>query len=125
MTLIRTFCACGHGCRVLAALWPDCVIITVIAPATTTSFRPAHRRHRRWDRHAFAPARVAAAHGGDAELIVTLRHGNGGSSEVSLDTIAAAALLDACEAIDPAALTGQSWERVRDALAVSWNRFQQ
>jgi len=69
--------------------------------------------------------RVAAAHGGEAELIVTLRHANGGSSDVALDAIAAAALLDACEATDPARLTGQSWQRVRDALAVSWNRFQQ
>ena len=69
--------------------------------------------------------RVAAAHGGEAELIVTLEHLNGGSSDVTLDAIAAAALLDACAATDPAALTGQSWERVRDALAVSWNRFQQ
>ena len=69
--------------------------------------------------------RVAAAHGGEAELIVTLRHSNGGSSDVTLDAIAAAALLDSCDATDPATLTGQSWKRVRDALAVSWNRFQQ
>lgn len=68
--------------------------------------------------------RVAAAHDGEAELVVTLRHDNGGTSDVTLDRYAAAALLDACRATEPAALTGQSWERVRDALTVSWNRFQ-
>jgi hypothetical protein len=69
-------------------------------------------------------ARVAAAHGGHAELIVTLRHANGGSSDVTLDEIAAAALFDACAAEGPDDLTGQSWEKVRDALTVSWNRLQ-
>jgi hypothetical protein len=68
-------------------------------------------------------ARVAAAHGGQAELIVTLRHANGASSDVTLDENAAAALLDACGARLPDELTGQSWEKVRDALAVSWNRL--
>jgi hypothetical protein len=68
-------------------------------------------------------ARVAAAHGGHAELIVTLRHANGGSSDVTLDETAAAALFDACGARSPDDLTGQSWEMVRDALTVSWNRL--
>lgn len=67
--------------------------------------------------------RIAAAHDGTAELIVTLRHGNGGASEVVLDETAAAALLRDCGAATAEELTGQTWEKVRDALAVSWNRF--
>ena len=67
--------------------------------------------------------RVAAAHEGVAELVVTLRHGNGGTSEIALDQLAASALLKACEAAAPEQLTGHSWEKVKDALSVSWNRF--
>ena len=67
--------------------------------------------------------RVAAAHEGVAELVVTIRHSNGGTSEVALDRLAADALLQACDAIRPAQLTGHSWSKVREAMAVSWNRF--
>jgi len=70
-------------------------------------------------------ARVAAAHEGVAELVVTLRHGNGGTSEVALDHLAADALLAACAATAPEQLAGHSWSKVREALAVSWNRFNQ
>lgn len=68
-------------------------------------------------------ARVAAAHEGVAELVVILRHGNGGVSEVALDALAASALLESCAARVPEELAGHSWQKVRDALAVSWNRF--
>jgi len=67
--------------------------------------------------------RIAAAHEGVAELVVTLKHANGGTSEVALDHLAADALLKACEASAPEQLTGHSWNKVRDAMAVSWNRF--
>lgn len=67
--------------------------------------------------------RVAAGHDGSAELVVTLRHGNGGESAVTLDETAAAALFAACQVSEPDALTGHGWERVREALDVSWNRF--
>lgn len=67
--------------------------------------------------------RIAAAHEGVAELVVTLTHGNGGKSEVALDHLAADALLQSCAATTPEQLTGQSWSKVREALAVSWNRF--
>lgn len=67
--------------------------------------------------------RVAAAHDGVAELVVTLRHGNGGCSDVTLDQDAAAALFSACEATRPEELEGQGWERVREALCAGWNRF--
>lgn len=68
--------------------------------------------------------RVAAAHEGVAELVVSLRHANGGLSEVALDRIAAQALLAACNTTQPEALRGASWQHVRDALTVSYNRFQ-
>lgn len=66
---------------------------------------------------------IAAAHDGVAELVVTLRHGNGGESSVMLDETAAAALYSACQAGDANDLIGHSWEKVRQALDVSWNRF--
>ena len=68
-------------------------------------------------------ARVAAAHEGVAELVVTLAHEGGGSSEVALDQIATSALLTACNAIGPEGLIGAPWHKVRDALGASWNRF--
>jgi len=67
--------------------------------------------------------RIAAAHDGAAELVVTLRHTNGACSDVTLDEAAVAALFDACRVTTPDALTGHGWEKVRDALTVSWNRF--
>jgi hypothetical protein len=69
-------------------------------------------------------ARLAAAHEGIAELVITLRHDNGGISEVALDHLSATALLASCDATVPEQLNGHSWEKVRDALGVSWNRFQ-
>lgn len=68
--------------------------------------------------------RVGAAHDGDAELVVTLRHGNGGTSDVTLDHLAASALMKSCQASHPDELLGAGFEKVRDALAVSWNRYQ-
>lgn len=70
-----------------------------------------------------AGARVAAAHEGVAELVVTLAHAGGGRSEVALDQIATSALLAACNATAPEELIGAPWHKVRDALGVSWNRF--
>lgn len=70
-----------------------------------------------------ASARVAAAHEGVAELVVTLAHEGGGSSEIALDQLATSALLNACDATGPEELVGAPWQKVRDALSVSWNRF--
>jgi hypothetical protein len=67
--------------------------------------------------------RIAAAHDGTAELVVTLRHGNGGMSDVTLDEAASAALFNACGATHPEDLEGHGWERVKEALWVSSNRF--
>jgi hypothetical protein len=66
--------------------------------------------------------RIAAGHDGSAELVVTLRHGNGGRSDVTLDDLGAAALLQACGGATPEDLIGHGWEKVQQALAVSWNR---
>jgi len=68
-------------------------------------------------------ARIAAAHEGVAELVVTLTHEGGGRSEVALDQIATSALLTACNATGPEGLIGAPWHKVRDALSASWNRF--
>ncbi len=70
-----------------------------------------------------AHVRVAAAHEGVAELIVTLRHANGGLSDVAMDEIAADALMRQCAAKASDDLIGVGWDHVRDALAKSWNRF--
>ncbi len=66
---------------------------------------------------------LAAAHDGDAELILSLRFENGGESLVSLDEHAVRALMDAHGFDDPDALVGTGWEPVRDALAASSNRY--
>jgi len=70
-----------------------------------------------------AKVRIAAAHEGDAELIVTVAYDGGGSSEVPLDRHASDALLRSCEASGLEELIGQSWQQVRDALSVSYNRY--
>lgn len=67
---------------------------------------------------------VAAAHDGEAELVVTLRYDNGGRSRVALDESAARHLLQATGAIGPQSLIGQGWEHVRDALQASSARHQ-
>lgn len=66
---------------------------------------------------------IAAAHDGEAELVVTLLHENGGRSLVTLDEYAARSLLMACKANTPDGLIGADWEHVRDALVASSSRF--
>ena len=68
-------------------------------------------------------ARVIAAHDGIAELLVTIVYANGGTTEVTLDEKASDALLRECDAQDTEGLKGHSWEKVRDALTLSYNRF--
>ena len=72
---------------------------------------------------AISQVRIAAAHDGDAELVVELSHDNGGRSEIALDEFAARALLVSCGVSTPEGLIGASWEKVRDALVASSNRF--
>ena len=68
--------------------------------------------------------RIAAAHEGDAEMVVTLTHDNGGLSEVALDRYAVHALLQSSQAVDTDGLIGVGWEHVRDALSVAFNLYQ-
>jgi hypothetical protein len=67
--------------------------------------------------------RIAAAHDGDAELVVTLTHENGGHSLVTLDEYAARTLLASCAANTSDEIIGASWEHVRDALVASSDRY--
>lgn len=66
---------------------------------------------------------ITAGHDGSAELAVRLRYEDGAHHDVVLDEPAARALMSACEAQTVEDLKGQSWERVRDALSVAWNRY--
>ena len=68
--------------------------------------------------------RIAAAHEGIAELVVSIAYENGGITEVALDQIATSALMDSCNAISIDDVKGQSWVKVRDALQISYNRYQ-
>lgn len=70
-------------------------------------------------------ARIAAAHEGIAELIVIIEYDNGGTSEVALDQIASHALLQSCNADTLDDIKGEPWEKIRDALQVSYNRYRQ
>jgi hypothetical protein len=69
-------------------------------------------------------ARVVAAHDGVAELIVTIVYDNGGQTEVTLDATASDALMSSCSANTITELDGHSWQKVRDALSLSYNRYQ-
>jgi hypothetical protein len=68
--------------------------------------------------------RVSAAHEGIAELVVSIEYENGGTTEVALDQMATSALMDSCNASSIEDVKGQSWDKVRDALQVSYNRYQ-
>jgi hypothetical protein len=66
---------------------------------------------------------IAAAHDGEAELLVTLSFANGGKSLVTLDEFAVRTLLASTNAGSSDQLIGVSWDHVRDALIASSNRF--
>jgi hypothetical protein len=67
-------------------------------------------------------ARVAAAHEGIAEMVVTIEYDNGGKTDVALGHCAVDALLTSANAKTLEDLVGTSWEQVRNALSVSFNR---
>jgi hypothetical protein len=67
--------------------------------------------------------RLAAAHDGEAELMVSLRFPNGGLSSVALDSFAARHLLETVGASSTDGLIGVGWEHVRDALAAASARY--
>ncbi|MFT5562375.1 MAG: hypothetical protein ACJAYE_002014 [Candidatus Azotimanducaceae bacterium] len=68
-------------------------------------------------------AEVTAAHEGIAEMSVCIEFDNGGLTEVTLDAMAVDALMTSAGASSVEELHGVSWEQVRDALTVSYNRF--
>lgn len=68
-------------------------------------------------------ARVAAAHEGHAELVVNIRHSNGGSSEITLGAVAADLLMQSCNATSLEQLNGQSWQKVQAALVASHHPY--
>ena len=68
-------------------------------------------------------ARVAAAHEGVAEMIVTIEYSNGGLTDVALDSASVEALMKSTDATSLTELEGASWESVRDALSLAYNRF--
>ncbi len=65
--------------------------------------------------------RLAAAHEGVAEIVVSLTFDNGGRSEVALDQAAGARLMENCGASEVQDLIGCGWEQVRDALTHAFN----
>lgn len=65
--------------------------------------------------------RIAAAHEGIAELIVSLEFSNGGHSDVPLDLEAGARLMRSCGVDEVDELIGQSWVHVRDAISGAYN----
>lgn len=69
-------------------------------------------------------ARIAAAHEGVAELVVCIEYDNGGTTEIALDQMASSALMSSCNAETLDDIKGAPWEKVRDALQVSYNRYQ-
>jgi len=67
--------------------------------------------------------RIAAAHDGAAELIVSIVYENGAVSEITLDGHAGALLMESCAAHDPEDLVGQPWTVVKQALTAAYNRY--
>jgi len=68
--------------------------------------------------------RVAAAHEGIAELVVLIEYANGGTTEVALDQMATSELMKSCNAASIDEVKGAPWQKVRDALQASYNRYQ-
>lgn len=54
-------------------------------------------------------------------MVVSLKFNNGGQSDVALDHVAGARLMQNCGATQVDELIGQGWEHVRDALAGAYN----
>ncbi len=61
-------------------------------------------------------ALVAPGHDGSAELLLRIRHRNGGLDSVTLDAQAAERLLDHCGANELEQLVGQSWRHLLHVL---------
>lgn len=64
-------------------------------------------------------AEIAPGHDGAAELVLTLRYGNGAEGSVVLDGDRGFALLRACRVERAQDLAGQSWRRILESLPCS------
>jgi hypothetical protein len=61
-------------------------------------------------------AEIVAGHDGAAEMIVSLRHGNGVVSPVTLDAEVGFALMKHCGVASLAGLAGHSWRKIVEGL---------
>ena len=67
-------------------------------------------------------AKIAASHDGSAEVLLTIKHENGGLTQVPLDYFAISMLMETCEAESIEGIIGTNWDKVRDAIQASHNR---
>ena len=61
-------------------------------------------------------AEIAAAHDGDADLIVRVRFENGVVAPINLDAETAMKLMSACGASDINQLAGKPWQKVLEDI---------
>lgn len=61
-------------------------------------------------------AEIEAGHDGSAELVVTLRYGDGSHGPVSLDEESGLALMQACGIESLEGLVGQSWRKILEGV---------
>jgi hypothetical protein len=59
---------------------------------------------------------VAPGHDGAAELVISLRHPNGGLETVALDAELGFHLMKSCGVASAAGLPGQPWRRILEGL---------
>ena len=67
-------------------------------------------------------AKIAASHDGSAEVLLTIKHENGGLTQVHLDYVEISMLMDCCQAESLEGIIGTNWDKVRDAIQASHNR---
>ena len=67
-------------------------------------------------------AKIAASHDGSAEVLLTIKHENGGLTQVPLDNFAISMLMESCQAESIEGIIGTNWDKVRDAIQASHNR---
>tara|TARA_B100001093_G_C26246871_1_gene766857 strand:- start:339 stop:563 length:225 start_codon:yes stop_codon:yes gene_type:complete len=67
-------------------------------------------------------AEIAASHDGAAEVLLTIKHENGGLTRVPLDYFAVSKLMESCQADSIEGIIGTNWDKVRDAIQASHNQ---
>ena len=66
--------------------------------------------------------KIAASHEGTAEVLLTIKHDNGGVTQVPLDYFAITSLMESCQVESIEGIIGTEWDKVRDAIDSSHNR---